>query len=93
MTTERKHRCGGKLVERQVQIVLEESAGLSVAYRVDGLICNKCGEQLIDRETALKLQVEQTPTVVWRPERAGTTWLDAIKFEPNTAVLEAEAVA
>lgn len=85
MTAERKHRCGGDLLGGQVQVVFEESDDISFGYRVQGFICNKCREHLIDRETALQLQVSQTPTIVWHPKGVGSTWLDAMRFEPLTA--------
>lgn len=60
MTTERRHRCGGKLQPREVQIRDE-----GFAYRVAGLVCDACGEELIDRETAVTLERSATPTVSW----------------------------
>ncbi len=92
MTTDRKHRCGGALVARDVQVVFDESASISMGYRVHGFICNKCHEQLIERETALQLQASQTPTIAWCPRRVNSTRLDAMKFDPLTAGTPKEAV-
>ena len=89
MTTPKQHRCGGALVARDVQLVLEND-GMSLAYRVHGFVCNKCHEQLIDRETALQLQASQTPTIAWR-DGAASTQLDA-RFNPLTAGTPLEAV-
>lgn len=83
MSTDRKHRCGGALVARDVQVVFDESASISIGYIVRGLICNKCHEQLIDRETALQLQASQTPTIAWQPRPVASTWL--MKFDLLTA--------
>lgn len=75
MTTGRQHRCGGTLVPRDVQI-LDEREGMLLGYIVPGLVCDKCREELIDRDTALKMQGSQTPTVSW-PRQTATTRLDA----------------
>lgn len=91
-----RHRCGGSLSAREVQVVIAESAGFSFAFRVPGLVCDKCGEQLIERDTAMKLQASQTPTVVWDTGSLTTTRLDAIPgAAPLTAASRAvlEAVA
>jgi len=85
MSADRKHRCGGALVARNVQVVFDEGASISIGYIVHGLICNNCHEQLIDRETALQLQASQTPTIAWQPKPVASTWLDAMKFDPLTA--------
>lgn len=93
MTTERKHRCSGELDAREVQVVLDGSDGISMSYRVHGFICNKCHEQLIERETALQLQASQTPTITWYPGRVASTQLNEVKFDPLTAGTAKEAVA
>jgi len=93
MTTERKHRCSGELDAREVQVVLDGSDGISMIYRVHGFVCNKCHEQLIERETAHELQASQTPTVTWHPRRPASTQLDELKFDPLTAGTAKEAVA
>lgn len=64
MTTERKHRCGGMLQSRDVQ-VQNEMGSIVLVYRVPGLVCDACREELIDRETLLTLEKSQIPTVVW----------------------------
>jgi YgiT-type zinc finger domain-containing protein len=96
MTTEtavRRHRCGGALVAREVQVVLNEGDDISLSYRVHGFICDKCHEQLIDRETALQLQASQTPTIAWNARRVASTELKAMKFDPLTAGTPQKAVA
>jgi hypothetical protein len=91
--TPKKHRCGGALVEREVQVVVEDTPAISIGYTVQGYVCNKCYEQLIDGETALQLQASQTPTIAWRPERADRTWWDATRFDPLTDATPAQRVA
>jgi len=80
MTTERRHRCGGALVPRDVP-VRDEKDGMSLTYVVPGLVCEKCHEELIERETATKIQGSQTPTVAWRTNDVATTSLDARLFD------------
>ena len=93
MTTPRKHRCGGDLGAREVQLVIDESAGISLGYRVHGFVCNKCHEQLIDRQTAVQLQASQTPTVAWSAGSTASTRLDEVRFDPLTAGTLQEAAA
>ena len=64
MTAERKHRCGGTLRPREVQ-VQDERDGMLLVYRVPGLVCDACQEELIERDTMLAFEKSQTPTVVW----------------------------
>lgn len=78
MTTERQHRCGGTLVPRDVR-VLDEREGMVLGYIVAGLVCDKCHEELIDRDTALTMRGSQIPTVSW-PRETATTRLDAVTF-------------
>lgn len=90
---DRKHRCGGSLVPRDVAI-LDEKDGLSLGYVVPGLVCEKCHDELIERETALKLQGSQTPTIYWKPPASGTTQLTQSVFallpaQASTAVVAA----
>lgn len=86
----KRHRCGGVLEARDLQLSIEESSGISMLYFVEGAVCGKCHEELIDRETALQLQASQTPTVAWNPAQGYTssTQLDAIRFDPLTAATE-----
>jgi hypothetical protein len=93
MPTERKHRCGGVLMAREVQVVIDDSTGMSLSFRVDGFVCDKCHEQLIDRETALHLQPSQTPTVIWHAGSVvASTWLNSMRFDPLTAGTPKQAV-
>ena len=92
MTTERKHPCGGELLAREVQVVFDESDNISLSYRAQGFICNKCHEQVIDSDTALHLQASQTPAIAWYPGRVDRTWPDAVKFDPFTAGTAKEAL-
>lgn len=40
---------------QDVQLVLEKD-GMSLGYTVPGAVCDKCGEQLIDRDTVRRLE-------------------------------------
>jgi hypothetical protein len=81
MDRERRHRCGGVLVTRHVQIVSDDESGdFSLGYVVHGFVCNGCHEQLIDRATALQLQASQIPTVGWRLSEVTTTKFDVTAF-------------
>jgi len=82
MTTERKHRCGGTLQSRQVQ-VQDERGGMLMAYRVLGLVCGVCQEEMIDRDTLLTLEKSQMPTVVWNV--SATSQLSEPVFDKQTA--------
>jgi hypothetical protein len=62
MTANRKHRCGGTLSPRQVIVATDE--GSSSVALVPGLKCDKCLEELIDRETARRLG-EHASLVSW----------------------------
>lgn len=53
MTTDKKHRCGGVLRDRQVVVSTGERTSLVVL--VQGVVCDRCGEQLISRDTANRL--------------------------------------
>lgn len=64
MTVERKHRCGGSLWSREVRVQYERDSMLLV-YRVPGLVCDSCQEELIERDTVLAFEKSQTPTLVW----------------------------
>ena len=64
MTAERRHRCGGTLWPREVD-VRDERDGMLLVYRVPGLACDVCQEQLIDRDTILAFEKSQTPMVIW----------------------------
>ncbi len=91
MTTGRQHRCGGTLAPRDVQI-LDEREGMVLGYIVPGLVCDKCHEELIDRDTALKLQGSQTPTVSW-PKETASSRLDAGTFRLLPAPESTQKVA
>lgn len=49
----RKHRCGGTLSPRPVLVIIDDRT--TNAAVVPGLVCDKCGEELIDYKTALDL--------------------------------------
>lgn len=82
MTTERKHRCGGALSPRQVQVQYE-SEGMLVMYVVPGLVCSSCQEELVERDTVLTFEKSQVPTVAWLPP--ATSYLNGPVFEQPTA--------
>ena len=72
--TEKGHRCGGRLQPREVQVRDE-----GFVYRVPGLVCDACGQELIDRETALAVEKSNTPTVIWEQPPASSR-LDESQF-------------
>jgi len=76
MTTQRRHRCGGTLAPRNVQI-RDERDGVLFGFTVPGLVCDKCHAELVDRETATQIQGSQIPTVSL-PRETASTRLDAI---------------
>lgn len=78
MTTERKHRCGGTLRPGRVSFQ-DQRDGMLMTYNVPGLVCERCGEELVDRQTALAL--EQTPATIWLPrvnEPASSLLLESV---------------
>lgn len=79
MVTGRTHKCGGILVPRQVTVLIEKN-DISLSYVVPGLVCEKCHDELIERDTALKIQSSQMPTVFWHGSKISTSRLDAIIF-------------
>jgi YgiT-type zinc finger domain-containing protein len=70
MATEQKHRCGGTLQPREVQ-VQDEVGEMLMVFRVPGLVCENCGEELIDREVMVALEKGRVPTILWS-ETVGT---------------------
>ncbi len=84
----RTHRCGGHLVSRDVTIVVE-SDGISLGYVIPGVVCERCGDELIDRDTAVRLQASQTPIVSWH--KAATTRLDELPAPAGTRGVAAAA--
>lgn len=64
MTAERKHRCGGTLWPRDVQ-VQDERGGMVLVHVVPGLVCDRCQEELVERETVLIYEKSQTPAAMW----------------------------
>ena len=64
MATPRKHRCGGTLQECKVQIQ-NDLDGIVMVYRVSGFLCDKCGDELVERDTMVSLEKSQTPTMIW----------------------------
>ena len=79
MTIPRKHRCGGTLQPQEVEVRSEED-GLSFHYRVPGLICDKCHEELVERDAVTKIQRNLTPTI-WFTQVLGTYPTRAIKLD------------
>lgn len=64
MTTERKHRCGGILRPEEVWVRLEGDRFI-FAFLVPGLTCEKCREELVDRDTAVAIQRSRTPDAIY----------------------------
>jgi len=62
MSTLRQHRCGGTLYPREVT-VRSEDGGLAFEYRILGLVCDRCREELIDRDTAAQIEKQMTPAI------------------------------
>jgi YgiT-type zinc finger domain-containing protein len=62
MNAPRKHRCGGTLLANRVQVRSTED-GLTFEYYVPGFVCNRCGEELIDRNVAAT--IETTLPLTW----------------------------
>lgn len=86
---ERKHRCGGALVESSV-ILLNEDGSAFLNRMVPGYLCTKCGDKLIDYQTAAAIQKRQTTANAWTATHSATTKLDAqsaalILSSPSTA--------
>ena len=80
MTTPRKHRCGGTLYPSPVNVRSVEG-GLTFQYRVPGLVCEACHEELIDRDTASNINKSLTPMpLIWFAEEIGTFGTKAIKL-------------
>jgi hypothetical protein len=68
-------------------MLVDEDGALAFSYPVMGFVCEKCGEELIDRQTAIEIQNSQTPVIVWRPLQTATTTLtsDLISASRSTA--------
>ncbi len=81
-----RHRCGGTLRPRDVQ-VQDETDGLLVAYVVPGLVCDTCREELIEPATMTAFERAQTPTMVWRG--VATSRLNEPVFLVNSSVATA----
>lgn len=74
MTTPTKHRCGGTLKQRQVIVATNEQS--SAVALVQGLKCDKCGEEVIDRQTATRMtgvSVEPSTLLSWNYSGSDTT--------------------
>ena len=69
---EKKHRCGGTLYPREIE-VCEEGEGLVLRWMVPSLVCDKCSEQLLERETVIAIQRSRTPAATWRASEAPVT--------------------
>lgn len=89
MTTERRHRCGGTLHEREVRFQVE-SERMLLAYLVPGLVCDRCGEELIERDTAQYFQRSQIPAIR-QVGGAVTTTSVAFRYLPASTSVKAFA--
>lgn len=78
MSTQLKHRCGGTLSPRPLAIRSEEQ-GLIFQTLVPGLVCDRCHEELIDRQVAREIERNQTPTI-WFAADLGTSHTAAINL-------------
>jgi len=88
MTTDRKHRCGGILREQEV-FIRDEVDRIVMVYRVPGLVCDRCGDELIDRDTMVALEKSQTPTVIW--DKPATSQLEIPIFPESASTVAAAA--
>ncbi len=53
---EKRHGCGGVLRPSVVQVRYRVGDLLFIQAKVDGLVCDSCGEKLIDRDTAVAIE-------------------------------------
>ena len=63
MSAHLQHRCGGMLHPQPVAI-RNEDGGLVFQFLVPGSVCDRCHEELIDRNVARGIERNQTP-VIW----------------------------
>jgi hypothetical protein len=73
MASERKHRCGGSLAQRDDLVVSDHHDRFLLSYVVPGLVCRGCGEEFLERDTVARLQRYQTPSISWQPKGATST--------------------
>jgi YgiT-type zinc finger domain-containing protein len=59
---DKKHRCGGTFQPGDVTVRDERSPFL-LTHVVPGFVCNKCGEELIDRDAMAAIQALRTPAI------------------------------
>lgn len=85
----KKHRCGGILQPRDVQI-RDERDRFVLTHVVLGLVCDRCGEELFDRAMMVAIQASRTPAISFSPPddikntSAVDLWLPA--FDSSCAV-------
>jgi hypothetical protein len=53
---EKRHRCGGLLRLAEVEVSHRLGNLLFIQTKVDGLVCDSCGEKLLERDTAVALE-------------------------------------
>lgn len=80
MTTPQSHRCGGTLYSCQVDVRSEED-GLTFQYRLPGLVCDVCNEELIDRDTAAQIEKSLTPMIWFTTGDLGTFRTESITLK------------
>ena len=80
MRTLRKHRCGGTLHPRELEIRSEEG-GLTFQYPhpVPGFVCDRCGAEVVDRDVAGDIEKNMTPTIWFTPD-SGTYRTEAVRL-------------
>ena len=86
MTTPQRHRCGGTLFSRQVDVRSEED-GLTFQHRLPGLVCDACNEELIDRDTAAQIEKSLTPMIWFTTAELGTFQTEPITLKVPSSSL------
>ena len=92
MTSQRKHRCGGTLSPHQVVVPTDERS--SAVALVPGFLCDRCREELIDRETSRELVEKSRMAVVpsWDDPGTSRTPMSNLYSAPSSSLLRGVGV-
>jgi len=88
-----RHNCGGTLGPQKVRINLGRQS-----FLVDGFVCDKCGEQVVSRDTAVQVygasmalkerwknwQIEHMTTTTNRNASISSVWTEQPQVESET---------